>query len=459
MAADQRPGAYPYFETPERAHCIDTIARHLRRLSVPIYISGPEGAGKSRFAARLAEVLSAEMTPVILRCGPMEEIRGQICSELGLEADGFPDWPADLLKLFGDRRLLVLADDADTLAEPALRELLGLNHQGASLILLGRGRMTDSELRAAVRFLILPPFSRRQAADYLVKLGAKIPSQAGFDALYQRTGGWPGLLRAATNLAAGGESGVTAGGRQLPGVIHFRWLILILFPVVLIGLLVFSWPRISDKPRQVKGAPDSSALSSPVGPDMKREVLPSPLTVAPRPERSEQHAAGVSASRPATAPLADPVALDVAEVSAHQVPPEPEPATPVEPEPVAQPESRNDAVSRSVLEPIGGDEEERLRRDAEWLQGRRPDHFTIQLIGAGDIASILKYAEQHHLAQGRVFRRLRQGEAWYSLVLGDFPNIEAARTAAADLPAEVKATTPWPRSFDSVRQQMGEAAQ
>lgn len=91
-----------------------------------------------------------------------------------------------------------------------------------------------------------------------------------------------------------------------------------------------------------------------------------------------------------------------------------------------------------------------------WLWDQDPRHFTLQLLGTRSEESLQGFIRRHGLA-GKVayFRTLRDGEGWYVLVHGVYPDREAARAALAELPEDLRAAKPWPRSFASLHAEVG----
>jgi septal ring-binding cell division protein DamX len=87
----------------------------------------------------------------------------------------------------------------------------------------------------------------------------------------------------------------------------------------------------------------------------------------------------------------------------------------------------------------------------DWLRSRNPGHYTLQLVGARDRASIDRFVLRHAIKQPyAVFSRTLSGAPWYSLVVGDFPDRNAAVAARAALPAALAGSGIWPRTFGSI---------
>lgn len=90
----------------------------------------------------------------------------------------------------------------------------------------------------------------------------------------------------------------------------------------------------------------------------------------------------------------------------------------------------------------------------DWLLQQPSDHFTLQLLGSRQQASILRYIRANGLdpARSAYYRGVFQGGDWYVLVYGAYPDRAAALAARAQLPARVQREKPWPRSLADVHQ-------
>jgi DamX protein len=96
--------------------------------------------------------------------------------------------------------------------------------------------------------------------------------------------------------------------------------------------------------------------------------------------------------------------------------------------------------------------------DAAWLREQPTGRYTIQVLGLSELQALRNYARDLTL-QGDVawFRTQRNGADWYVLVVGNYPDADAARAAIATLPAEVRRNQPWVRTFGSIQQAMSQA--
>lgn len=91
------------------------------------------------------------------------------------------------------------------------------------------------------------------------------------------------------------------------------------------------------------------------------------------------------------------------------------------------------------------------RREA-WLLQQPANHYSLQLLGSRQQASILAYIRQNKLDPARCayYHGNFQGGDWYVLMYGVYPDRNAALAARGELPARVQKEKPWPRSLASV---------
>lgn len=178
------------------------------------------------------------------------------------------------------------------------------------------------------------------------------------------------------------------------------------------------------------GQPGPAAPPAPAEPPA---LTPAPVTASsaerPAPVVRSKPAPAVANGRPTAttaAPVERPAAADAAAPVTLQAP------TP------AKVESRT--------APAGG---------VAWLESRKPQRYTLQLVGARDRAAIDAFIREHAIAQPHaVFERTLNGRPWYSLVAGDYPDRAAAVAARDRLPRALKRADVWPRSFESIQKNL-----
>jgi TPR repeat protein len=83
----------------------------------------------------------------------------------------------------------------------------------------------------------------------------------------------------------------------------------------------------------------------------------------------------------------------------------------------------------------------------DWLASQPPDAYTLQLMSTTHPGDIDELTSEYALSGFVVCRYRHQGQTRHALLIGAYADIEAANTAAADLPVALKAGKPWVRRF------------
>ncbi len=81
--------------------------------------------------------------------------------------------------------------------------------------------------------------------------------------------------------------------------------------------------------------------------------------------------------------------------------------------------------------------------------------YTVQLSASGEVAPLLQYAKQNKLA-GRywIYQTEFQAKPWYVLIQGEYASAKQAKAAINGMPAALKQSQPWPKSFGQVQKEM-----
>ncbi len=97
-------------------------------------------------------------------------------------------------------------------------------------------------------------------------------------------------------------------------------------------------------------------------------------------------------------------------------------------------------------------------KDTAWVWSQNPNHYTIQLEGASDEASIEVVMRGLNLPGDlAVVQTLRDGKPWFALIYGRFADKAAAQGTADRLPAPLKKAGPWIRQFSALQDEIGRA--
>ncbi|MBL3599947.1 MAG: SPOR domain-containing protein [gamma proteobacterium endosymbiont of Lamellibrachia anaximandri] len=95
-----------------------------------------------------------------------------------------------------------------------------------------------------------------------------------------------------------------------------------------------------------------------------------------------------------------------------------------------------------------------------WLLEQNPEHYTLQLIGVEQLASLRRFVARHGLEkQAGYIRTKRKGKAWYVLLWGVYPERDAAQKAKRKLPRSLKGRDAWARTVGSLQQELNASFQ
>lgn len=96
-----------------------------------------------------------------------------------------------------------------------------------------------------------------------------------------------------------------------------------------------------------------------------------------------------------------------------------------------------------------------LKSESNLSYSKAPGHyFTIQLSGSYQENRVRHFAEQNHLQGYWVYQTQHNGKPWFVLVDGIYPNLQAARSALANLPKPLQKEKPWPKTLKQVQQEL-----
>jgi len=94
-------------------------------------------------------------------------------------------------------------------------------------------------------------------------------------------------------------------------------------------------------------------------------------------------------------------------------------------------------------------------RQEAWLLSQKPTAYTLQVIGLTDRSKIPAYIKRHKLA-GKIayFKTSRNGQPWYPLLYGIYPDRAAAIAARPKLASKLRQKDIWTRSLESVHKEI-----
>ncbi|WP_075182565.1 SPOR domain-containing protein [Pantoea sp. 1.19] len=81
-------------------------------------------------------------------------------------------------------------------------------------------------------------------------------------------------------------------------------------------------------------------------------------------------------------------------------------------------------------------------------------NYTLQLSSASRADTLNAWAKKQNLSGYHVYKTTRNGQPWYVLVSGAYATPAEARRAAAALPADVRAQSPWVKPVSQVKKEL-----
>jgi DamX protein len=416
---------------------------------------------------------------------------------------------AEQLPVTALKWVLQMAELSNAEKKPLLRVILfgtdKLNENFADPIL-------DYHADIVRRSLELGPLDREQTAHYILhrlsaaQFAASEPfTDAALHKLHRQSAGWPGRIN---NLAhkllidtlpsATAATGVKASSTVKP----LRILAAIVISGIIGALLIFQ----DEVNRLFNPTPKATTASSVPAPAQDTSPMPVPESspsatqdsatpLATDDNSSEPLIAAQETTTPATetapaditeqdsispihdssprvaeteslpaapaAPATEPSPpLTSEQIASEPAAPEPAAAEPVIPEPVLAKKMTPPAAA-ATAKPAPAKHAEPSHdlptHDNHWLLAQDASHYTLQLVAGKKLATIRQYINetlsdetelQQHLA---LYRSQRQGKPWFGLVLGDYPDKQAAIDARSRLPQALRRATPWVRRLGAIQ--------
>ena len=424
-------------------------------------VTGAPGSGVSHMLGTAAMELVDCALPVRLdgAAGPGPAgIMGGIRAALGATHEDLAD------KLRASRRdnpLVVIIDNAEELDEDALMVLSRLYHrlgEGFGLIV---GTADGDELATRLRLLemspqLLPlaPLDREETADFLARVAGVEPESVELDRIHEQGGGLPGpLLKAA---------GVSGGVPLLPPGLPWKHVASV---VGLVLLVVILWPRQGEEaeevrqlelPREVREASpgEESRAASPREPQPAESREPA---VAPEPSPAspgrETLAGDPGIPEPVREPESKPEQPEFSPEAKDESPAGREEAAPAPEREEETEEAAAGFVPDGEPELSGSEAEFGYRRE-DWLLGMPESSWMLQLTLARNEDAARIIADRVGRDRAAYYRGSRDGQSAFVVLAGPWDSAEAARAGREELPAELRATGPFPRKLADIQDEL-----
>jgi DamX protein len=109
-----------------------------------------------------------------------------------------------------------------------------------------------------------------------------------------------------------------------------------------------------------------------------------------------------------------------------------------------EPRAADNSGSMAVVIPPGV-------RDERWLQAQNPHHYVIQLVGSREPGAVGRFLVHHALGEEAAwFATSHDGQPWYVVVYGLYPDRTAAHSAITSLPKGLRDGKPWARPIAGI---------
>ena len=495
-------GRQEFYEGAERGQLLDVLPLLHHENKNCILIEGPEGYGKTALAHQiylsskesdrltgflhgkeLTQETSREVFVALLSAFRFKEpVHGEIENEaafLELLAARSDNYPSTLV-----------IDDAHFISYVALSVLTRLMevaevHQ-CQLILLyepdAEVLMADSAWKSYVSKyghpVLLRSFTQKETDEYVRFLLVQSERQTvrfskqDISRIYQQSKGTPVLINEAVAMALQhyDQQPEDSRGGFVP---KWHLVSLTIVAVAVIALIVFGspddriQPRFSEtiKPQISDPFVQEEQGHSPSGvTDLAQGYDQDPDAFSPIRFTDLSKPVGVQPQPLEEVPVESPAVVQKPEVTSSRELPIQEPqseskvveATPPQVTPPKQTMAEKLAKLRSVnstkpLAQVSPGES----LSADWLKNMSPNRYTLQLVGGANEEAIKSFVREHgSYRKLGYFETDRQGEPWYVVVYGDFPNRETATDAVANLPNKLRSSKPWPRTASDIQSKM-----
>ncbi|MCQ1056799.1 AAA family ATPase [Photobacterium sp. ZSDE20] len=140
------------------------------------------------------------------------------------------------------------------------------------------------------------------------------------------------------------------------------------------------------------------------------------------------------------------------------------------PDSAAQMESQGEAISDDSVEGDAAEEdastiatqaataEPTVEELGSKLRGVAPAHYALQLAAMRSLPTAEQFIVDYDIAAlAEVYETRRNGVAWFIIVTGDYPDVQAARIAETRLPPQLQSVEPWVKSYRQIHTEMDRA--
>lgn len=429
-----------FYPGAERHYVIEAVLDSATRGGTVI-ITAPKGGGVSTVLGRAAMRLVDYATVVridALQVHSKNELMTSLLSYFDVPKDDFVSALTDAL---AQGPLVVLVDNGEALSTD-LMELLAKFQQhftGAFAVVVGGELALKQQLDAAqtwndANHLSLAPLSPGDASEFLLKTRSLKVTEAELAKINHEF--WPQNLM---------EYSEPSSKKVLP------WKHIILALALLLLLLIVWAMSTGSDDEKIKLSVQPSSLESQKITEVTKKTAEEEIVLTPTKRITEPRKPSAIEERVAKDIVFDPDAVNtvvedktpsttsvdnIDEAKLHPV------------QPVA--ELNEPKPSKSVEQQVV----QQNLREHQWLAQQNPEHWAMQVTLASSEAQAQQLCEQIGTENTAYYRAIRNNRSVYIVLLASFETREQARSAAAQLPAELLEKGPFLRQLAQIQDEL-----
>jgi DamX protein len=94
-------------------------------------------------------------------------------------------------------------------------------------------------------------------------------------------------------------------------------------------------------------------------------------------------------------------------------------------------------------------------KDSEWLRQQAPANWTLQILGARDTTTLLKFAREHKLGDDSAWYETKlNGKPWFVMVHRIYTDADIARKGLDSLSPDLQRSQPWVKSLSAIQKDL-----
>lgn len=472
--------------TPSQQGILDQLHNHVAFSESLIFLSGPQGAGKSTiveiFLEQASEYANLAYLPQPSKINT-DGMRSKILRQLvKLDAYAADDSILEALQRNikpGRQHLVICVDNGESLPATILSELQELAtsralfkpEQRVSVVIAGNAEWIKRASKGLALGSKTPPskievipFTTREQANFARRLVQTQPRKVTDEqiaAVLRDTHGYPGeiqqaldrMLNAPEASSKANTKGAPAArdkGEPKPGSGLNRALIIL--TLVAFGLALFvAWmlhqqPPESEAPtpevieetvvNEPQAETDVPVVVDDEGTSVAMDYNQAMSRLRERSASSQRDTQPPEERQPPVEQLTAPLSV---------LGEQPSNPSPVDAEPTNAEDSRTQASEHDPAELF----------DNRELWQRSPQRYVLQVAAFSDEQRLNLFLADFEHPQMRIYQTLREQQPWYFVVVGDFASADAARGYVTDeANGALQGLQPWPKSIAGVRQDL-----